>query len=79
VTLDPTKINIFHTPTGAAEVIIYYVDTPADCRPNIGGWYYERIAQGTPSRIKFCPASCAAVNGGGRLEIAVGCTSVRPP
>jgi hypothetical protein len=62
------------------EGIIYHVNSFADCHPDTGGWCYDRDPQGKPTGIRACPASCdALVDGGGRMDIAVGCSSISPP
>jgi hypothetical protein len=81
---DFTKVNILHTPTTGPdmgkEIVIFHVNGVSDCRPDSGGWYYDRDPQGNPTGIRACPASCdALVNGGGRIDIAVGCSSIPPP
>jgi hypothetical protein len=77
---DFTKVNVEHTPTSGGAGIIYHVESAADCRADTGGWYYEKDASGTPTAIKACPQSCQKlVDGGGRVDIAVGCTSITPP
>jgi len=78
--IDFTKVNLLHTPPGAGEAILYYVNGPADCRPDDGGWYYRRDAQGNPIAVQTCPATCRAlVAGGGTVVFALGCFSVPPP
>ena len=78
--IDFTKVNLLHTPSAGGENIIYHVNGLADCRPDTGGWYYERDGQGNPIKIKVCPVSCELlVDGGGRVDIAVGCASIPPP
>jgi hypothetical protein len=77
---DFSKVNMWHTPTGGGQSVIYKVEGVADCRPDTGGWYYEEDAGGNPIGIRACPASCdALVTGGGRVDIQVGCASRRPP
>jgi hypothetical protein len=75
---DFTKVNIYHTPSGGSEGVIYHVTGPNDCGK--GGWYYERDGQNNPIGIKVCPDSCKQlVDGGGRIDIQVGCSSIPPP
>ncbi len=77
---DFTKVNVFHTPKGGGQGVIFHVNGASDCRPDVGGWYYEYDAAGNPVAIKACPESCQElVDGGGRVDIAVGCTSIPPP
>lgn len=77
--LDFSKVNVHHKPTGGNERAIYYVDGPADCGAETGGWFYVRDNLGTPASIQLCPASCTAVSGGGTISLLLGCTSVRSP
>jgi hypothetical protein len=78
--IDPTKVNVFHTPAGGARSVIYAVSSAADCRPDEGGWYYLRNAASRPIAIELCPVSCQRVtDGGGSIEIELGCASVPPP
>jgi hypothetical protein len=75
---DFKKVNMYHTPTGGAEGVIYHVTGPNDCGK--GGWYYDLDAQGNPIGIKVCPDSCKQlIDGGGRIDIQVGCSSIPPP
>jgi hypothetical protein len=75
---DFTKVNMYHTPTGGSEGVIYHVKDANDCGK--GGWYYDRDPQGNPIGIKVCPDSCKQlVDGGGRIDIQVGCSSIPPP
>ncbi len=78
--IDFTKVNVAYTTVGGEVHVIYHVNGPADCRADVGGWYYDTDAQGTPMAIELCPVSCREVtDGGGQIQVALGCTSVPPP
>ena len=77
---DVSRVNVLHTPTGGGPGIVYAVNFAADCKPDRGGWYFERDATGNAIAIQLCPRSCqAVVDGGGRVDIALGCASIPPP
>lgn len=78
--IDYGLVNVEHTPPGASTPdTIPYVGSEANCDPVNGGWYYDiDPAQGDPTRILMCPATCAMLQEGGDLEIRVGCETVVP-
>lgn len=76
-TIDYGKVNV-----ELAGDTLPYVGSIAGCDPTTGGWYYDvNPAQGTPSQIVLCDASCDTLkeNLGQDLEIRVGCETVLPP
>lgn len=68
--LDPTKVNVQYTPTGAAATEIGY---DATCVTNTG-WRYDDASN--PKRIVACPATCAQMKSqSGRVDIVLGCAT----
>jgi hypothetical protein len=83
-TLDYGKVNVEHTPPGAASpTTIFYIADPAACDPMTGGWYYDAdpAKGGTPTTIIMCPETCDAFSAaGGKVDIRLGCeTEIGPP
>jgi hypothetical protein len=77
-TLDYQQVNVRFT-DAANQATLFYWSSVDDCDPATGGWYYDvDPAEGTPTSIIACPASChtfqAATNGS--VEIQLGCTTV---
>jgi Mg-chelatase subunit ChlD len=75
--VDFGRVNVQYTPAGGSAVTIPYVEVPGRCDPTRGGWHYDVApSAGTPTRLRLCPASCAATKGrDGRLDTAYGCAT----
>ncbi len=68
--LDYHKVNVVHTPDGAAANTLLGVTDQSACAG--GGWYYDDPS--APTRIQICPSSCQQLSaGGGSVEIQLGC------
>jgi hypothetical protein len=72
-----SQVNVYHTPQGGGEGVIYHVNDVSQCDPVTGGWYYDNPTN--PTQIHSCPASCEKLKSGGAVRIAVGCDSIPPP
>lgn len=75
--VDPTKINVTYTPSGATDAqTIGQTDGAEFCMPPAGGWYYDNPAD--PQVIHLCPSTCAEVqnDANGKLAVVVGCKTV---
>lgn len=76
-TPDYAKVNVVYTDskTGNANVVDYVGDA-ASCDAAKGGWYYDvKPANGKPTKVVLCPATCAKVQGDptGKLDVVQGC------
>jgi hypothetical protein len=69
--LDPTKVNVQHVVGGAPPVRFTQVADASMCQPNQSNWYYDDPAN--PTRVIACPAACAELGQGGKVEIVYGC------
>lgn len=59
--LDPEKVNVTYTPGGVGTPqTLPQADNLFDCGGG-PGWYYEYDANGDPSEIQLCPATCTVV------------------
>jgi hypothetical protein len=79
--LDYGFVNVGHTPEGGTgPKTVFYVENEAGCDAVLGGWYYDvKPAQGQPSKIVMCPATCAKLEAqGGEVDIQMGCQTVLP-
>lgn len=72
--LDPTKVNVQHTLTGSMPVHFTQVPDAAACQAGQSNWYYDDPAN--PRRVVMCPAACAELGQGGKVEIVYGCKTV---
>ena len=74
-TIDYGKVNVRYTgPAGPDD--LRYVGSADRCDPVRGGWYYDvDPAQGAPSTVKVCPATCTRFKAetGGAVELRFGC------
>ena len=73
---DAKKVNIKYTPgdnTPASN--IPQAANAADCGGN-PGWYYDNPV--APTKITFCPATCAAIqkDGGAKVNFVFGCATI---
>jgi hypothetical protein len=75
--LDYNKVNVTFSVAGSSSDI-YFVDDPAMCDPQNGGWHYDTQG-GAPSSIVLCPATCAVVETqlDAQIDIGLGCTTKR--
>jgi hypothetical protein len=75
--LDFGKVNVrINTPTASDD--LPYVTSADRCDATRGGWYYDvPPAQGKPTRVLVCPATCTRLAGGGnvKVEIRYGCAT----
>jgi hypothetical protein len=75
-TLDVDLINVLVQPVGAQSSVVPHVSGTASCAAD--GWYYDDPV--APSKIIFCPTSCAALSEGGtRVDLRLGCATVVGP
>jgi hypothetical protein len=74
-TIDYGKVNVrYNGPAGPDD--LRYVGSADKCDPMRGGWYYDvDPAQGKPSTVHVCPATCARFKSemGGAVELRFGC------
>ncbi len=78
--VDYGKVNVLVT-VGGSSATIPYVGSKAKCDAKTGGWYYDIPPEsGTPTKILTCDATCSALSldSGGKIDIQVGCATVRP-
>ena len=74
MSLDPDLVNVVFTAQGEA------MGAPIPRVPDAGGcatssaWYYDNPA--APEKIVLCPTACTAAEGGGAIDIALGCATV---
>jgi hypothetical protein len=69
------RVNVELQLAGTASPVLYVRD-PARCDATRGGWHYDvDPAQGTPTRVILCDASCRQWKGdaGNRVAIRFGC------
>jgi hypothetical protein len=72
--LDPNLVNVVFTPEGESMgAPIPRVDAAASCGMS-SAWYYDNPE--APSKIVLCPTTCTTVEGGGAIDIALGCATV---
>lgn len=79
MTVNPDKVNVRYTPTGATESTLVgqvFGNDPANCAAG-GGWYYDDPLM--PTTIKLCASTCTSLSGGS-VQVEFGCdTIVQPP
>jgi Mg-chelatase subunit ChlD len=79
MTIDPSKVNVRYTATGASASTLVtqtFMSDPKNCT-SAGGWYYDNPS--APTLIKLCDASCQSLSGGS-IQVEFGCdTIVQPP
>jgi hypothetical protein len=76
--LQADRINLRYTPANGAASLIGAVPDSSRCDATLGGWYFDDLAK--PTHAVVCPASCQQLNGGGRLQVLLGCpTKVLAP
>jgi len=75
--VNPALVNVFYTPGGSGSaVLLGQVPGLGACTEGKGGWFYDNPA--APTRIIFCPSTCAAVQAdtGAKIEVLLGCSTV---
>ncbi len=71
--INPREVNVYHTPLGGEERLLYNVDGEEDCGES-GGWYFDNPRD--PDMILICPGVCGdGVEG--TIDIAFGCETVK--
>jgi hypothetical protein len=79
MTINPNKVNVRYTPTGASSSTLVtqtFMSDPNNCG-SAGGWYYDNPS--APTLIKLCPDTCQSLSGGS-IQVEFGCdTIVQPP
>jgi hypothetical protein len=77
-TVDFGKVNVVYADASCKVSTFLYVDTPASCNAQTGGWYYDDPKN--PKKISLCGPTCEQVKAaGGQLVVSVGCmTKVIP-
>ena len=76
---DPSTVIVNYTPGGQTSAsALTQVTDQSKCGTVSNAWYYDDNAN--PTKIVFCPATCAAAGAdtGGKLEVAVGCKAPPP-
>jgi len=77
---DYGKVNVVVT-SGSKSTTIPYVGSKSKCDPAKGGWYYDVPPEtGKPTKILTCDATCKSLSldSTGKIDIVVGCATVRP-
>ena len=75
--IDYKKVNVRYNGAAGPEDLIY-VESADKCDPTRGGWYYDvNPANGKPSRVRLCEATCNKVKGqtNARVELLFGCVT----
>jgi hypothetical protein len=73
--IDFNKVNLHYQGAAGAQDI-GYVGSAARCDATHGGWYYDvDPAQGTPTRVEVCPATCSQfkADATAQVELRLGC------
>ena len=77
---DFNKLNVQYTSGSGAVSTVGYVETPARCSAQTGGWYYDvdPAEGGVPSEILMCPETCSTFKGDahGQVNIVLGCQTI---
>jgi uncharacterized protein YegL len=71
------QVNVLYTPSGATDsTTIGQVVSASVCSDDKGGWYYDD--PGIPTKIIFCPSTCAAIQGDleAEIDLLFGCATV---
>jgi hypothetical protein len=70
--VDFQKVNVVYSDATCKASTFNYVETPAKCAGQPGGWYYDDPA--APKQINLCAPTCEQVKAaGGQLVVSVGC------
>jgi hypothetical protein len=71
-TIDFQKVNVVYADATCKASTFSYVETPARCAGQTGGWYYDNPS--APTQITLCGPTCEQVKAaGGQLVVSVGC------
>jgi hypothetical protein len=71
-TVDFQKVNVVYADATCKTTTFSYVETPARCNGQAGGWYYDNPM--APTQITLCGPTCDQVKAaGGQLVVSVGC------
>jgi hypothetical protein len=71
-TIDFQKVNVVYADAMCKTSTFNYVETPAKCNGQPGGWYYDNPM--APTQINLCAPTCEQVKAaGGQLVVSVGC------
>ena len=78
-TLDPAKVNVSFSTTGADPIRVFKVDSAQACDAAEGGWYYDNVTQ--PTQVLLCQKSCTDIEGqpGVSVSVEFGCATEVPP
>ncbi len=77
--IDYGRVNLQWKSASASEDVLY-VEQPDRCDATRGGWYYDvPPAQGTPTRVLVCPATCERfkTQQAATVDLAFGCQTRR--
>lgn len=73
-TLDPTQVNLGWEPADGSKQQIFKKAADASACGDELGWHYDDETK--PTQVVLCPATCAEVASGGKLDIAFGCETI---
>jgi hypothetical protein len=72
--IDYQKVNVVYADATCKTATFGYVDSPAKCGAQAGGWYYDNPM--APTQINLCGPTCEQVKAaGGQLVVSVGCST----
>jgi hypothetical protein len=72
--IDPAKVNVRFSSTGADPVIFPQVGSAAECRAGETNWYYDNLS--APERVIMCPSTCELISTNfGQIEMVFGCAT----
>ncbi len=78
--VDFWHVNVSFTRSTGQTTFFANVRDEASCRPDVGGWYYDRDPRsgGTPSTIVVCPKTCEHLkqDPDGQVDLRLGCKTV---
>jgi len=78
--IDVWQVNVSFTSAAGQVTTLGNVRDEASCRPDVGGWYYDRDPRsgGTPTSIVVCPVSCERFKQDpqGRVDLRLGCKTI---
>jgi len=72
--IDFKKVNVLYSDATCKVTSFPFVESPAQCNAQTGGWYYDNPM--APTSINLCAPTCEQVRAaGGQLQVSVGCTT----
>jgi hypothetical protein len=72
--VDFKKVNVNYSDATCQTTTFQYVESPAQCSAQTGGWFYDNPV--APTQINLCGPTCERVRAaGGQLVVSVGCTT----